>query len=164
MTAIEEILALTRTTTPSALSDDVLYCVLMTLPPAFVAAADGVLDDTERQFLFNMCDALADGEADDGTPKRALLTGDIHATTMGLMPHRHEIEGPLFAAFGLRPWGESPSGRSLSLHIDTTLARHDRGVSKRSPLVHDLSTPAPLLTTHQGALRVGQESPNTQTD
>jgi hypothetical protein len=98
MTAIEEILALTRTTTQTALSDDVLYSVLMTLPSAFVAAADGVLDDTERQFLFNMCDALADGEADDGTPERALLTADIYATIMGLVANRHEIEGPLFAA------------------------------------------------------------------
>ena len=98
MRAVEEVMAITRNTVLTSLDDETLCSVLMTFPAAIVAAADGVLDDTERQFLFNMCDALADGEADEGTPERALLTAEIYSTILGLLAHRSDIEAPLLAA------------------------------------------------------------------
>ena len=113
MTAVEEVLALTRKMTQTALGDEILYSVLMTLPSAFVAAADGEVDDVERQFIFNMCDALADGEAEDGTPERALLTADIYATVIGLTAHRSSIEGPLFAAIKEEAGNDSEFGGLL---------------------------------------------------
>lgn len=98
MNAVEEVLTITRNTVLTSLGDETLYSVLMTFPAAIVAVADGVLDDTERQFLFNMCDAIADGEADEGTPERALLTAEIYSTVLGLLANRSDIEAPLLAA------------------------------------------------------------------
>ncbi len=96
--AVAQALTTARDMTQSPLPDDVLYSVLMTLPAAFVAAADGEFDDTERLFLFNMCDALADGEAEDGTPERQLLTADIYATMTQLLDNKDAVEDTVLAA------------------------------------------------------------------
>ncbi|MDP6891072.1 MAG: hypothetical protein QF471_07055 [Phycisphaerales bacterium] len=79
---------------------------------------------------------------------RGTITATVAPDADVRCPKSSGVPHHMFAACGLAPCGESPSGRSLRLRRDTTLARHDRGASKRPPMAHDLSTPASLLTTH----------------
>jgi hypothetical protein len=61
-----------------------IVSVILTFPAALVAAADGIVDETERLFLMNLCEELGDGDASE-SPLERLKAAERYRIFMQLL-------------------------------------------------------------------------------
>ena len=66
------------------IDDNDLLSVLLTYPACLVAAADGVIDETERLFLLNVSEELGDGDVSD-SPVRRVKSAERYRAFMWLL-------------------------------------------------------------------------------
>ena len=73
------------------LDDEELFSVLMTYPACLVAAADGVVDETERLFLLNVSEELGDGDVSE-SPERRVRSAERYRAFMWLLNERDKCD------------------------------------------------------------------------
>ena len=66
------------------IDDNDLLSVLLTYPACLVAAADGVIDETERLFLLNVSEELGGGDVSD-SPVRRVKSAERYRAFMWLL-------------------------------------------------------------------------------
>ena len=71
-----------------------LVSVILTFPAALVAAADGIVDETERLFLMNLCEELGDGDASK-SPLERLKAAERYRVFMQLLILDIEIQNSI---------------------------------------------------------------------
>ena len=73
------------------LDDNELMSVLMTYPACLVAAADGVVDETERLFLLNVSEELGDGDVST-SPEQRMRSAERYRAFMWLLNERDQCD------------------------------------------------------------------------
>ena len=73
------------------LDDEELMSVLMTYPACLVAAADGVVDETERLFLLNVSEELGDSDVSE-SPEQRLRSAERYRAFMWLLNEKDKTD------------------------------------------------------------------------
>lgn len=125
-------------TTNVPLSDEDLISVIISYPAVLVAAADGVVDETERLFLLSVSEALGDGDA-SLSDKARLEAAERYRAFMLLLALGDKIEKTIINL--IRPF--CIADENLKMQISASMwgvAEASEGVSEVEALkIHQLS-------------------------